>query len=520
VRSPAPGVKVRCRFFVLAASVCVLAFTACGSKSAGKVAEGTGAEIAPVSSIAFVSVEVDQATRQWQKVAALLARVTGLSGFDRLVGDVCLHSIQAALGKTIGVAVLPAKGGSHAGVVVMTRPTNMTEAKRALTRGLDGVCVREIPISIRARPVKSTRAKSARTTRQFVLRYRTREVGGWLLLSDSTATLDRFESEAEKGTLGGSHGFRSAFAALPEEALVRAYLSGEAVSSATADLSGQVSRLVVARAKPDWVALSARPTANGFRLDGVVSGVEARNAPDSLIAEAPAGSRLALGFNGSSYGLDEALEKLSNDAKIGPELARIENYLGLKPDDLTALARSEIAVFTGKLGPVGENAIAVDRRTGRITGQAGLGLELRGERASETARKIQKGLPALASFLKGGARRISLNGVSAQELTLGALRFFIAATDGKMFLSTDETVIGHKQTLSSTLVFRAAERALPLPAENAGVLFAELGRAANTASAHSPKRNRGLDPGDRSSLLVYLDASGSTLKIHGVLAIG
>ena len=39
-----------------------------------------------------------------------------------------------------------------------------------------------------------------------------------------------------------------------------------------------------------------------------------------MIGEAPAGSRFALSFNGSSYGLDKALERLSTDAKTGPEL--------------------------------------------------------------------------------------------------------------------------------------------------------------------------------------------------------
>jgi hypothetical protein len=506
---------VRRNFFVLAACVCLLAFVACGSRSVSKVAAGTGAEIAPAGSSAFVSVEVGPALRRWRQVAGLLDRVSGLSGVDQLAGGACLRSIRAALGTTIDLAVLSAKGGSHEGVVVMTRPTNMSKAKRALTRGFDEVCAGEILAQIGARPTKS-----AQIGRQSSLPWTTREVGDWFLLSDSEATLDRFEHEAKNGTLAGSHRFRSAFAALPENALVRAYLSGEAVSSAVADFSGDVSRPAAAKFKPDWVVLSARPTANGFRLDGAVSGVEASNAPNSLIGEAPVGSRFALSFNGSSYGLDKALERLSTDAKTGPELAQIETYLGLKPGDLAALARSEIAVFTGKLGPLRENSIAVDRRTGRIIGQAGLGLELRGEGVSETARKIGKGLPALASFLKGGARRISLNGVSARELTLGALRFFIAGADGKMFLSADETVIGRKAKLSSGSPFRAAERALRLPAENAGVLFAELDGAAETASAQSSRPNGGLGLEDRSALLVYLDVSGSTLRIHGVLATG
>ena len=507
---------------------CSLVLAACGGKSESTKRPSSssgrssipGAEIAPASSIAFVSVDVDQATRHWQKVAGLLDRVSGLSGFDRLAGGACLRSIPSALGKTVGVAVLSANGESRAGVVVMTRPKNALVAKRALAGEIGTECAREILADVRARPAKSTRAKIARTSPQVVLRHATREVGGWLLFSDSTATLDRFESEAKKGTLAASPGFRSAFAALPENALVRAYLSGEAASSAAVDLGGDVSRLVSERIKPDWVALSARPAADGFRLDGAVGGIEAGNAPNSLIGEAPAGSRLAFSFNGSSYGLGKALEKLSNDAKTGPELARIETYLRLEPDDLTALADNEIAVFTGGLGPVGENAIAVDRHTGKITGSSGLGLELRGKGASETAKKIEKGLPALASFLKGGARRVSLNGVGASELTIGALRFFIAGIDGKMLLRADETVIGRKPKLSSSRAFRAAKRALPLPAENAGVLFAELDPVENTAPAHTPGSKEALGAGDRLALLVYLDASGSTLRIRGVLVIG
>ncbi len=491
---------MRHSFFVLAASVCVLVVAACGSTSGGKVAGGTGAEISPAGSIAFVSIDVDQATREWQKLAGLLDRVTGLSGLGRLAGGACLRSIPSALGKTVGVAVLSAKGGSRAGVVLMTRPANAPAAKLALAHGVGAECVREI--RARVRPAGSIGVKSARKSPQLALTHATRESDGWLLISDSSATLDRFESDAKRGALAGSHAFRAAFATLPEKALVRAYFRGAAVSGVTADLGGIASRLPAAKTKPDWVALAARTTATGLSLDGTVSAVEAENAPNSLIGEAPAGSRLALGFTGSSYGFDQALEKLASDAKTGRELAQFENFLGLGPDAASALARGEIALFDGTLGG---GAVAVDPRTGKITGQAGLGLELRGAGAAETARKIEKGLPALASFLKGSTRRISLNGVSAQELTLGALRFFIAGVDGKMLLSADETVIGRGPKLSSNRVFLAAKSALRLPGKNAGVLFVRLDRASDR---------------DREALLGYLDAAGGTLRIHGVLVIG
>ena len=75
---------MRRNFFVLAACVCLLAFVACGSRSVSKVAAGTGAEIAPAGSSAFVSVEVGPALRRWRQVAGLLDRVSGLSGVDQL----------------------------------------------------------------------------------------------------------------------------------------------------------------------------------------------------------------------------------------------------------------------------------------------------------------------------------------------------------------------------------------------------------------------------------------------------
>ena len=497
---------MRRNFFVLVACACALVVAACGSKSAGNAAQGTGAEIAPADSIVFVSIDVDQAIRHWQKSARLLDLVTGLSGFERLAGGACLRSLPSVLGKQIGVAVLGAEGGAREGVVVITRPANASSAKRALGHGIGAECTREI--AARVRP-----AQSARKSSRPVLRHATREIDGWLLISDSAATLDRFEREAKSGTLAASSDFRSAFAALPGDAAVRVYLSREAISIAIADL-GFVPGQLAAKIRPAWVAVAARPVAGGFRLDGAVSGVEAVNAPNSSIGEAPATSRLALSFNGSSYGLDETVQKLSGERKTGLELARVERYLGLKPDELAALARGEIIGFADRLEAGGEDTVAVDPQTGKVAGLAGLGLELRGQGASSTARKIEKGLPALASYLEGGAQRVSLNGVGAEELTLGALRFFVAGAGGRMFLSTSPNLIGYVPTLSSSAVFRAARRALGLPARNAGILFADLvPRTGKPVVSRKPNA-------DRIALLVYLDASRSPLRIGGVLVIG
>lgn len=496
---------MRRSFFVLAVCVCSVAVAACGSKRGGKVAVPAGAEVAPVSSLAFVSVDVDQARRQWRTLAGVVAGASGLPGLERLAGGACLRSLPSVLGKTVDIAVLTAGAGSPADIVVITRPADALEAKRALAGRIGLECTREIRAKVGARMSRGGGSKGRRRPPQLALRHATRVMGDWLLLSDSAATIDLFEREAKKGTLARSPAFRAAFSALPEDVLARAYLSGQAISGSAVGLASGAFRLLTTRTEPGWIAIAARPAAGGLRLDGAVSGLEARNAANSLITEAPASSRLALSFSGSSYRLDQTLERLASGAEVGRELARVESFLGLAPDELTTLAQAEIALFSGDLAPGGKSAIGVDRKTGRITAGS-LGLELRGKGVAETARKIERRLPALASFLKGGARSVSLDGTDAEELTLGALRFFFAGAGGKLFLTSDASVIERGPELSSSQVFQDAERALPLPTENAGVLFAELDRTAGSR--------------ERPAMLAYLDASGGSLEVHGVLTIG
>lgn len=204
---------------LVVACACALCLSACGGKSAAKAGEGTGAELAPADSIAFVSLDAERSNPQWRQALGLTARVPALqSALDRLERlGVCLSAVQPRLGKTVDVAVLPASEGLPESLVVMTKPTDPAALKRLLT----------LPCC-----ESSAAGCGAATTPPAAPALATREQDGWLLVSDSQAALDRFASEARRGTLAGSHDFESAFTSLPKSALVRVYLDGEAVEPA------------------------------------------------------------------------------------------------------------------------------------------------------------------------------------------------------------------------------------------------------------------------------------------------
>ena len=259
----------------------------------------------------------------------------------------------------------------------------------------------------------------------------------------------------------------------------------------------------------EWIALSARPFERGFRLEGSVSGLEARNAPNTLIDEAPAGSLLALSIGGSGYGLDQAVEESGGDTWLA--WARVS--LGLEQNELAALARGEIALYVTKLGSPG-GKIAIDPSSGRIVSRPELALELRAPGAGTVAGRIEKRLPALAASLKGRAHRVAIAGSRAEELTLGTLRLYFGGAKKRMFLSTDDAIVARGARLPARAAFAAAAKELALPKENAGVLYLDLSGDGTTAPASSRVQAR-----SQAALLAYLDASKGGFRIEGVLVV-
>ena len=428
--------------------------------------------------------------------------------FARYGDAACLRSLKPVLGSTVALDVMPVDEHSPQSLVLMTRPENAGAAEKMFAHGFPNCELAAMKSAVSKSPPAQATGPPGGT--QVVLSWVTRVEDGWLLIARSKAVLDRFQNEAKEGTLAGSRDFGAAFSSLPASSVLRAYLGKQAVADGLSIYLGSTGARLAGAAgiDPDWISLSLRPFAHGLRLAGTVAGVEARNSANALTGQAPAGARLALAFNASSYGFDALLGQLSSNAKTARRVDQAEKYLRLSPADLAGLGCAGILVFARTPSALG-GSVAIDPKTGTLSGRPELALELSAKSAHATARKIEKRLPALAAFLKGGLQSASLEGAGGRILTLGTQRIFVGSTRGRIYLGTSPAVFG-PGLLSATPAFRRARNLLAPPARNAGLLYLDL--ACRTGAVCNPG-------GGYAALLLYLGARGGTLRVAGVLPL-
>ena len=112
-------------------AVAVLAVAGCGGGSAPGGASGDGAAVAPADTAAFVAVDTDASSAQWQAVEHLLAAVPGSKALLQRI-----HDAQPALGPEVDVAVLPAVAGGKPESVLLTQAPDAAKLAAALGAGV------------------------------------------------------------------------------------------------------------------------------------------------------------------------------------------------------------------------------------------------------------------------------------------------------------------------------------------------------------------------------------------------
>jgi hypothetical protein len=351
----------------------------CGSASS----QGGGASsIVPASVVAYVAIDSDPNSSEWQLADDLASRFPGkqnaVTSLERsFTSDTGLdfaHDVKPALGPEIDIVWLDL---DHAGrdVVALTQPADETAFERVV-KAANGDLV-------------------------------TDSVDGWQVLGADQQTIDAFKRLVAAGgaTLDEDPGFKQAMAEFPADALVRAWLDG---ASATAKLRASIpagdTQLFDKLGTLDWLAASLRTSADGVRLD-----LSVRGEPGSLLRSSAGGtggfhpslpSRLPsdtlayLAFHGTRA-MFSGVE--SNPALAGPRLATVRNLLG----DVGALLSGEDALYvrpgSGRLpevtllaepGEGADGAATLDR----ILGDVKLGDKLeRGSIAGADARTLPLG---------------------------------------------------------------------------------------------------------------------------------
>jgi hypothetical protein len=296
-----------------------------GCGSASSRAAGA-ASIVPASVVAYVAIDSDPSSSEWQLADDLAGRfpekqkaVASLErSFRSGTGLDFERDVKPALGPEIDVVWLDLDNGGR-DVVGLTQPVDDAAFERV---------------------VKTAKGDLV-----------TDSVDGWEVMGATQETIDAFKKLVAAGgaTLDEDPGFKQAMGEFPSDALVRAWLDG---ASATARLRASIpagqTDLFDKLGTLDWLAASLSTSAEGVRLD-----LNVRGEPGSLIHSSAGGSggfhpslagRLPsdafayLAFHGTRA-MFSGLE--SNAALAGPRFASVRSVLG----DVGALLAGEDALY-------------------------------------------------------------------------------------------------------------------------------------------------------------------------------
>jgi len=312
---------------------CLLVLAACGGKSKSSSASANsnssiaGAEVAPTSANVFVSVNTDKSGVQWKQAMKLMAGVPSLqTSLDKSLSSsgITLADVEEALGPTtvfvqLGSSAKPTE-------VFLSNPKDSTKLKSILA--------------------KDKKDKSVTT-----------EIDSWLAFAQSQAALDQFKTAVGAGKLIDSASFKTAASGVPADALVKAYFKGSAInaSSLSSSLgSGSASKALngaIAGDQLEWGTLAASAVPKGLSIEGVFKGKKSMtNSSSTLVDQLPSGTSFAVDLDGKALGLDKAVQALRNSSKYSSQLPQMEAALGVKLDDLAALAGSEMSIYGTEAG--------------------------------------------------------------------------------------------------------------------------------------------------------------------------
>jgi uncharacterized protein DUF3352 len=476
---------------VLAASGCV------GSRAGGSLPDG--ADIAPASSIAFISVNTDFSSDQWKHVADLAGRFPGtpqlIAQFKKQTG-LELTDVGPALGPETDAVWLDARNNGD-DVVALTKPDSKEKLDTLLEKSRSNGEAKAITV----------------------------QVGDWVAISDSTALLDRFKTASEGDKLSGDGDFKSAFEKLDADSSVRAWVRGDFVQTAMdGGLSGRGAPPRLTHDVGDLKALAggvkAKSDGASVELDGLIDPTpDPATFSPSLPDDVPSGALLYVSTTHLDAPVRTILRLVSKSIpSFETQLSQVESVFGLSLDkDIYPLLQ-------------GEDAIAVYQRTGTIPRV----LFVQKVDNEEKAASLLKRFGAIAQL--GGSvhvETVQLAGVSVQKLTFPGttpVTIYDGTTKGKLFVTNaeglaEQTIRGPNDTLGDDPLFKSARDAAEMPGKVAAFAFGDLQEglplvlrlSQQSGSTVPPEAFENVKP--LHSAVVYLVKDGDALRISGFQTI-
>jgi hypothetical protein len=457
----------------------VLAVAGCGGGDSAATGETGAASIAPTSAALYASINTDLDSGQVDELEKLLAKFPDR---ERLLAEIQKSfaeenlswetDIKPALGESLDVVLLDFQSED---VVAILKPGDEGKLKALLDKGDE---------------------PSA-----------TREIDGWTVIADDEATLDRFETARSDGALEDDEGFTSAMDGLPDEALAKLYVNGEAATKAAEGASGATS--AKNRLKAFAAAIGAE--SSGIRFDGALeaeledafANIEAYES--KLLEAAPEDALAFVSANG--YGnVERSLRQTPGT------FDQLREFLGIDIEGLTGLFEGEFAFWVGRGAPIPELTFLAE-----VEDEA---------RALEALDRLAGLIPAEA----GAERRTTeIDGVQAKQIVLDGFPITYASFDGKVIVTSRPGAISDVRDEGDNLAddpdFKQAAEDAKMEGETFGFVYLDLqqlgglleGFAGMAGESVPPEVARNLEP--LGALVLHSGGKPEDLKVSAFLAI-
>jgi Protein of unknown function (DUF3352) len=435
-------------FLIALLAALAVAASGCGGGGKSGASSESGASIVTGNALAFVSVDSELDSSQWEKVDDLSRKFPGR--------DKALAALKKELaGQNVewDRDIDPALG-PEVDVVVARGPTLEKTAVAFLTKPDDPDKFRQL-----VKKIDSTDGDGSTPTA-------VREVDGWYLAAENEAAIDRV-LKGSGDALSDNGTFDDALGELPDDALAKAYLNGPQLADLARDAGKEGSSTfdpdTIGLDKIDFYAASLAAEDAGIRLKGAVTGtgVSSFGGGDytsKLLAGVPADALTFLTFDGG--GLTTRLRSLQSNQMFAQALRQLESTTGVSFESLLDLFANEVGFYMRPGAGIPEVSLVLEPADP--------------DKALATLDRIAGRVAALF-----GARVSSgtQDGHEVKTIDFGQVAVHYAAVGGKLLVTSGVTGIadyGSSSKLMDSADFKEAKAAAGLPDSNGGFLYLDL----------------------------------------------
>ena len=420
---------------------------ACG----GKVGAGGGgaASIVPAIVPAFIALDTDTESSQWQTVDELASRFPdkvkavdslkqSLREDDGLDFD---KDVKPALGPEVDIAWLDFDNGGE-DVVGLVQPRDEAAFERLIAKG---------------------NAKDPEDKLYHA------QVGDWQAFSDKQSVLDRFrqESSATGGKLADDETFKRAMDAVPGDSLVKAYVNGPSLLDAVNEYGDpSVSDLLARAGTLDWIVAGLQVSDDGVRFDTVVRGTPGELFNSAHVTqpyEAKLPSRVpsdALAYF-TFHGAEGMLSGLTKTPQLSsPELRPLVKVLR----DVESLLQGENALYVrggSESSKYPEVTLVTEPKAG-----------------TDGAATVDGILRENSSSLGVEPSHTTIDGIPARAIDLGPVQLYYANVDGNLVVTDSgdglRSFAHPSETLAGSSDFEQTAHASGLPSKTQGYLYVNV----------------------------------------------